>query len=88
MTGNWGDPFSNVQNLSQAFLNSLVGVSVLDTLLPAMLQLPPRTTIVSVTTTLSGGTVLEAAVKPASQLSLAATDLRANKNRSILRSHD
>jgi HK97 family phage major capsid protein len=75
LTSNWGDPLSNVQNLSNAFLNSLVGVSVLDTLLPAMLQLPPRTTIVSVTTTLTGGTVLEAAVKPASQLSLAATDL-------------
>ena len=79
LTGNWGDPLSNVQNLPQAFLNSLVGVSVLDTLLPAMLQLPPRTTIVSVTTTLSGGTVLEAAVKPASQLSLAATDLEPSK---------
>jgi hypothetical protein len=79
LTGNWGDPLSNVQNLPQAFLNSLVGISVLDTLLPAMLQLPPRTTIVSVTTTLSGASVLEAAVKPASQLSLAATDLEPQK---------
>ena len=79
ITTNWGDPLSNVQNLSNAFLNSLVGVSVLDTLLPSMLVLPPRTTIVSVTTTLSGGSVLEAAVKPASQLSLAATDLEPQK---------
>ena len=46
ITTNWGDPLSNVQNLSNAFLNSLVGVSVLDTLLPSMLFLPPRTTIV------------------------------------------
>jgi hypothetical protein len=79
LTGNWGDPLSNVQNLPQAFLNSLVGVSVLDTLLPSMLALPPRTTITSVTTTLSGGTVLEAAVKPASQMAIAATDLEPSK---------
>ena len=79
LTSNWGAPLSNVQNLSQAFLNSLVGVSVLDTLLPSMLSLPPRTTIVSVTTTLTGGTVQEAAVKLASQLSLAATALEPAK---------
>ena len=59
LTSNWGDPLSNVQNLSNAFLNSLVGISILDTLLPSMLQLPPRTTITSVTTTLSGGTFLK-----------------------------
>jgi Phage capsid family len=78
-TTGWGDPLSSTRNLPEAFLASLVGVSVLDTLLPSMLQLPPRTTVVSVTTTLSGSAVLESNIKPASQLSLAATDLEPQK---------
>ena len=44
-----------------------------------MLQLPPRTTVVSVTTTLSGSAILESQIKPASQLALAATDLEPQK---------
>jgi Phage capsid family len=78
-TTGWGDPLSSTRNLPEAFLASLAGVSVLDTLLPSMLQLPPRTTVVSVTTTLSGSAVLEANIKPASQLALAATDLEPQK---------
>ena len=45
-SGSWGEPLAQFNNLPQAFLNSLQGVSVFDTLLPNMLVVPPFTSVV------------------------------------------
>jgi HK97 family phage major capsid protein len=74
LTG-WGSPFASFQNLSTAFLSSLSAISVFDALWPSMIQAPPRSTVIAVSTTLTGGPVAEANVKPAGKLSLTGSDL-------------
>jgi HK97 family phage major capsid protein len=75
VVGNWGNPLASFQNLSTAWLQSLNAISVFDALWPSMVQAPPRSTVVAVSTTLTGGPVAEANVKPAGKLSLTASDL-------------
>jgi HK97 family phage major capsid protein len=65
--------------LAAAFLASLVGRSVFETMLGSMLQVPFRTSVASVTATVTGATVAEASVKPVSRLSVAAADLDPTK---------
>jgi HK97 family phage major capsid protein len=78
LTG-WGSPFASFQNLSTAFLGSLGAISVFDALWPSMLQAPPRSTILAVSTTLTAGPIAEANVKPASRISLTGSDLDVTK---------
>jgi hypothetical protein len=75
VVGNWANPLASFQNLSTAWLASLSAISVFDALWPSMIQAPPRSTIVAVSTTLTGGPIAEANVKPAGKLSLTASDL-------------
>ena len=78
MTG-WGSPLASFQNLATAFLQSLNQISAFDALWPSMLQAPLRTTVVAVSSTLMGGPIAEANVKPTSRLSLSASDLDVTK---------
>lgn len=73
--GGWGSPLAVFENMATAFLGSLVGVSVFDTLWPFMVQAPLRTSVLAVSATISGGPIAEANVKPTSRLSLTASDL-------------
>jgi HK97 family phage major capsid protein len=75
----WGSPLSSFQNLSTAWLASLSAISVFDALWPSMIQCPPRSTILAVSTTLTGGPVAEANVKAAGKLSLTGSDLDVTK---------
>ena len=75
----WSSPLSAFQNLSSAFLSSLSGISVFDTLWPNILRAPLRTHIVAVSTTLTSGPIAEASVKPASSIALTTSDLDAVK---------
>ena len=77
--GNWAEPLAPFPQLATAFLSSLTGISVFDTLWPSMLQAPLRTSVVAVSTTLTAGPISEASVKPASQIALTASDLEAVK---------
>jgi hypothetical protein len=74
MTG-WGSPLAPFQSLATAFLSSLSAVSAFDALWPSMLQAPLRTHVVSVSATLTSTAIAEGSVKPASQISLTASDL-------------
>jgi hypothetical protein len=78
MTG-WGQPLAPFQNLSTAFLSSLSAISAFDALWPSMLQVPLRTSVIAVSTTLTAGPIAEASVKPASRISITASDLDAVK---------
>jgi hypothetical protein len=73
--GSWGNPLAPFQNLSSAWLASLSAISVFDRLLPDMIVCPPRSTVVAVSTTLTGGAISESSVKPAGKLSLTGSDL-------------
>jgi hypothetical protein len=75
VVGNWGNPLASFQNLSTAWLASLSTISVFDALWPSMIQCPPRSTVIAVSTTLTGGPIAEANVKPAGKLSLTGSDL-------------
>src|SRR5262245_35765759 len=66
-------------SLAAAFLASLIGTGVFETMLGRMMQLPLRTTISSVTAALTGATIAENNVKPASRLWVGASDLDATK---------
>jgi HK97 family phage major capsid protein len=72
--GTWGSELA-VAPLATAFLASLSGISVFDTLWPSMVQVPLRTKVVAVSTTLTAGPIAEASIKPAKSLSLTANDL-------------
>ena len=81
----WGSPLSSFQNLSSAFLGSLGAISAFDAMLPSMLVVPLRTTVVSVSATLgSVQGIAEANVKPLSKLSLTASDLDAVKAAALI----
>jgi HK97 family phage major capsid protein len=81
--GTWGDSLA-LSNLANAFLASIAPASIWDAMFPSMLQAPLNTSIVSASASLSGGTIAEANVKPASKLTIAASDLDGNKVGSIL----
>jgi hypothetical protein len=70
--GTWGSELV-VAPLATAFLASLSGISAFDTLWPNMVQVPLRTKVVAVSSTLTAGPIAEASIKPAASLSL--TDL-------------
>jgi HK97 family phage major capsid protein len=70
-----GFPKPSNQSLATAFLSSLSAVSAFDALWPSMLQVPLRTHIVSVSATITSTSISEGSVKPASQISLTASDL-------------
>ena len=74
----WGSSLA-LESLATAFLSSLSGISAFDALWPNMLQVPLRTSVVAVSATLSAGSTAEANVKPASRLSLSASELDAVK---------
>jgi HK97 family phage major capsid protein len=73
--GNWANPLAPFQNLSTAWLASLSAISVFDALWPFMIQAPPRSTVLAVSSTLTGGAISEASVKPAGRISLTGSDL-------------
>ena len=79
LTGQWGVELATIENLPQAFLSSLQGVSVFDTLLPNMLVLPPRTKVVVMSSVLTSNPIAEAHVKPSTVFSLSAADLEMKK---------
>jgi hypothetical protein len=72
--GTWGSELV-VAPLATAFLASLSGISAFDTLWPNMVQVPLRTKVVAVSSTLTAGPIAEASIKPAASLSLTASDL-------------
>jgi HK97 family phage major capsid protein len=78
ISGSWGSSLA-LQSLATAFLSSLTGVSAFDALWPNMLQVPLRTSVVAVSAILSAGSIAEASIKPASRLSLSASELDAVK---------
>jgi hypothetical protein len=78
ISGSWGSSLA-LESLAAAFLSSLTGVSAFDALWPNMLQVPLRTSVVAVSANLSAGSTAEASVKPASRLSLSASELDAVK---------
>ena len=75
LTGQWGAELTSIQNLPGAFLASLQGTSVFDTLLKDMLVLPPRTHVVVMSSVLTSNPIAEAHVKPSTVFSLSAADL-------------
>jgi hypothetical protein len=83
LTG-WGSPLSSFQNLSTAFLQSLGAISAFDAMLSSMLVAPLRTSIVTVSATLTAGPIAEANVKPVSRLSLTASDMDAVKAAALI----
>lgn len=83
LTG-WGSPLASFQNLSTAFLGSLGAISCFDAMASSMLMLPLRTTVVSVSATLTAGPIAEANVKPVTKLSLTASDMDASKASALI----
>jgi hypothetical protein len=79
LTGQWGVELANIENLPQAFLSSLQGTSVFDTLFKDMLVLPPRTKVVVMSSVLTSNPIAEAHVKPSTVFSLSAADLEMKK---------
>ena len=79
LTGQWGVELASIENLPQAFLSSLQGTSVFDTLLKDMLVVPPRTKVVVMATVLTSNPIAEAHVKPSTVFSLSASDLVMSK---------
>src|SRR5262249_34287843 len=77
--GSVGTVLSPFQTLAQAFLNSIVGQSAFDTMLPSMMRLPLRTRVISVTSAATGVALAESDVKRISSLQLSASDLLINK---------
>jgi hypothetical protein len=74
MSGTWGEQLA-IRNLANGFLGSLSSISVFDLLWPNFLQVPLRTSILSVSATLTATPIAEANVKPLSKISLTAGDL-------------
>jgi HK97 family phage major capsid protein len=81
--GTWGSELV-IAPLANAFLASLSGISAFDTLWPNMVQVPLRTKILSVSSTLTIGAIAEASIKPAKSLSLTASDLDPVKTAAFL----
>jgi hypothetical protein len=65
--------------LASAFMASLRGVGIFDTLKPFMLEAPLRSKVVAVTGSITGTSLAESSIKPHSRLSLSANDLDPNK---------
>ena len=74
LPGNWAEPLSHTQNAPQAFLSSLQGISVFDTLLKDMLVTQPRISVVIASSVLASGPIAEASIKPATQFSFSFAD--------------
>jgi hypothetical protein len=74
LTGHWGTELAKFQNLPQAFLGSLQGVSVFDTLLKDMLVVPQRTSVAVLSSVLTSSPIAEAHIKPATQFSFSLAD--------------
>ena len=74
-----GDTGIAPHTLASAFVAGLVGQSIFDTVLPFTVQVPPRSTVVAVSSGFTGSGVAEASAKPASRLSIGASDLDPTK---------
>ena len=57
LAGQWGVELASIENLPQAFLSSLQGTSVFDTLLKDMLVVPPRIKVVVMSTVLTSNPI-------------------------------
>jgi Phage capsid family len=79
VVGNWANPLAPFQNLSTAWLASLSAISVFDALWPSMIQCPPRSTILAVSSSLTGAAIAEGNAKAAGRISLTGSDLDTTK---------
>lgn len=73
-----------VHSLVSAFVGSLVGQSIFDSVRGSSLQVPPRSTVLSVSSAIAGGAIPEASAKLISRLSVGASDVDPVKTLAIV----
>jgi hypothetical protein len=82
--GSVGAQLSPFTTLASAFMNSLATFGAFDRMLASMLQLPLRTKVTSITSTITGVSLAESDVKRVGSLALSAADLDVTKVAAVI----